>query len=105
MEHSQLADEFYRCYLHREVWTQWLVIYRQQFLVRFYELGDEQTTRHWYPASLTYVSLGISELMVRWITEYNSWLPKQEIWCPGGRLNKKDGLTRYGDSHVKDKTS
>ena len=27
------------------------------------------------------------------------------IWIPGGRLNKKDGLTRYGDSHVKDKTS
>ena len=27
-------------------------------------------------------------------------------WCrPGGRLNKKDGLTRYGNSHVKDKTS
>ena len=24
---------------------------------------------------------------------------------PWGRLNKKDGLTRYGDSHVKDKTS
>ena len=23
----------------------------------------------------------------------------------GGRLNKKDGLTRYGNSHVKDKTS
>ena len=23
----------------------------------------------------------------------------------GGRLNKKDGLTRYADSHVKDKTS
>ena len=23
----------------------------------------------------------------------------------GGRLNKKDGLTRYVDSHVKDKTS
>ena len=23
----------------------------------------------------------------------------------GPRLNKKDGLTRYGDSHVKDKTS
>ena len=23
----------------------------------------------------------------------------------GGRLNKKDGLTTYGDSHVKDKTS
>ena len=27
------------------------------------------------------------------------------LWNPGGRLNKKDGLTRYGDSHVKDKTS
>ena len=24
---------------------------------------------------------------------------------PGGRLNKKDGLTKYGNSHVKDKTS
>ena len=23
----------------------------------------------------------------------------------GGRLNKKDGLTRHGNSHVKDKTS
>ena len=23
----------------------------------------------------------------------------------GARLNKKDGLTRYGNSHVKDKTS
>ena len=23
----------------------------------------------------------------------------------GGRLNKKDGLTSYGNSHVKDKTS
>ena len=30
------------------------------------------------------------------------WLPKM---IAGGRLNKKDGLTRYGDSHVKDKTS
>ena len=26
-------------------------------------------------------------------------------WKSGGRLNKKDGLTRYGNSHVKDKTS
>ena len=24
---------------------------------------------------------------------------------PGGRLNKKDGLSRHGDSHVKDKKS
>ena len=28
-----------------------------------------------------------------------------KILGPGGRLNKKDGLTRYGNSHVKDKTS
>ena len=29
----------------------------------------------------------------------------KKVSTPGGRLNKKDGLTRYGDSHVKDKTS
>ena len=28
-----------------------------------------------------------------------------ELELPGGRLNKKDGLTRYGNSHVKDKAS
>ena len=28
-----------------------------------------------------------------------------KLYPTGGRLNKKDGLTRYGDSHVKDKTS
>ena len=27
------------------------------------------------------------------------------VTAPGGRLNKKEGLTSYGDSHVKDKTS
>ena len=37
-------------------------------------------------------------------------LKNQQCWMhlmisSGGRLNKKDGLTRYGDSHVKDKTS
>ena len=32
-------------------------------------------------------------------------IQKRNIKEPGGRLNKKDGLTRYGDSHVKDKTS
>ena len=36
------------------------------------------------------------------------WMPRK-IWYDnkntGGRLNKKDGLTRYGNSHVKDKTS
>ena len=38
------------------------------------------------------------------------WIEHQisgvNILCEsGGRLNKKDGLTRYGNSHVKDKTS
>ena len=32
-------------------------------------------------------------------------MDSHELEWPGGRLNKKDGLTRYGDSHVKDKTS
>ena len=51
-----------------------------------------------------YASLGLNELMERdkhilRIRDLNS------IEHPGGRLNKKDGLTRYGDSHDKDKTS
>ena len=40
---------------------------------------------------------------------YNGWFVQfiiaGEFEESGGRLNKKDGLTRYGDSHVKDKTS
>ena len=32
-------------------------------------------------------------------------LRKCQAFWSGGRLNKKDSLTRYGDSHVKDKTS
>ena len=32
-------------------------------------------------------------------------LAMQGAKTSGGRLNKKDGLTRYGNSHVKDKTS
>ena len=39
------------------------------------------------------------------LTEIN-WDNSMDKWLqPGGRLNKKDGLTRYGNSHVKDKTS
>ena len=34
-----------------------------------------------------------------------SLVPMKQSLDTGGRLNKKDGLTRYGDSHVKDKTS
>ena len=38
-------------------------------------------------------------------TERNAGIIPKLQKCSGGRLNKKDGLTRYGDSHVKDKTS
>ena len=39
-------------------------------------------------------------------TDKESALVQVMAWCQtGGRLNKKDSLTRYGDSHVKDKTS
>ena len=39
------------------------------------------------------------------IIQGKSCVPPWKQQKPGGRLNKKDGLTRYGDSHVKDKTS
>ena len=39
------------------------------------------------------------DIIVKWNL---ASIPKKTT---GGRLNKKDGLTRYGDSHVKDKTS
>ena len=38
-----------------------------------------------------------------WVSTGDRWIHLKK--GPGGRLNKKDGLTRYGDSHVKDKTS
>ena len=34
----------------------------------------------------------------------SNYIPQIEAEA-GGRLNKKDGLTRYVNSHVKDKTS
>ena len=48
---------------------------------------------------LIYASLGLHESSSRFV------IHEDYIRTPGGRLNKKDGLTRYGDSHVKDKTS
>ena len=39
------------------------------------------------------------------VFKYSYQSLKKYIYISGGRLNKKDGLTRYGDSHVKDKTS
>ena len=42
---------------------------------------------------LNYSSFGV-------VTEWESILSKDRL-ASGGRLNKKDGLTRYGDSHVR----
>ena len=43
--------------------------------------------------------------MIRaWISNY-MYIQVKKVGSTGGRLNKKDGLTRYGNSHVKDKTS
>ena len=51
---------------------------------------------------------GINILDIKYSAIYCPYLPDL-IFCvgvrSGGRLNKKDGLTRYGNSHVKDKTS
>ena len=45
-------------------------------------------------------------MILSWATyfPFNDWKSLYTQY-PGGRLNKKDGLTRYGNSHVKDKTS
>ena len=42
---------------------------------------------------------------VGYIHTLRDWEYIDEYQNTGGRLNKKDGLTRYGNSHVKDKTS
>ena len=58
--------------------------------------------------SLTNLHLKVSSAKVGAILsrpQCVNFINKRGHWRPGGRLNKKDGLTRYGDSHVKDKTS
>ena len=82
----------------------------------------------WHFFFLSFQTLGTwSDACVLWQTYWWQWqsvagrVSKSFCWCflelitpwyghfrkslSGGRLNKKDGLTRYGDSHVKDKTS
>ena len=47
-----------------------------------------------------------TEVIIQKPTLYSNKSSELTRWRDaGGRLNKKDGLTRYGDSHVKDKTS
>ena len=49
----------------------------------------------------------LSESLQGWFDMQHVWMASYDVTVkqPGGRLNKKDGLTRYGNSHVKDKTS
>ena len=52
-----------------------------------------------------YGELHYSNRIFKLLTENCVKICVSMILTSGGRLNKKDGLTRYGDSHVKDKTS
>ena len=60
----------------------------------------------WWQVNLPHLNSSQPETK-GWVIEENCFVPKLSSLfpLPGGRLNKKDGLTRYGDSHVKDKTS
>ena len=50
-------------------------------------------------------SRSIDNFIVAWFIGMNETRMFFIKRITGGRLNKKDGLTRYGNSHVKDKTS
>ena len=57
------------------------------------------------PTSTTHILQGIKQAEDDWLAAANTFHICMQQEPPGGRLNKKEGLTRYGDSHVKDKTS
>ena len=50
-------------------------------------------------------NIPLSDSMMVNLPMYTCVMQPQWVKIPGGRLNKKDGLTRYGNSHVKDKTA
>ena len=62
---------------------------------------------------LSYIASHLLSLIKQYYSKWTtkpSWNIEVPWWNhdfpdSGGRLNKKDGLTRYGNSHVKDKTS
>ena len=63
-----------------------------------------QTDRHFPDDIFKYIFMNYKLcILIRIKLMFVPKVPINNI--PGGRLNKKDGLTRYGDSHVKDKTS
>ena len=69
---------------------------------------DRTYNNRWYIINSTFINDEWIHVIVFMFTVVSgrNYLPYvREHLMPGGRLNKKDGLTRYGDSHVKDKTS
>ena len=65
------------------------------------EKPNDQNTTKWLECNAAGpMFLGFWGQIVSW-TLFNC---TSCVMTAGGRLNKKDGLTRYGDSHVKDKT-
>ena len=77
------------------------------FPLIFIYLSIHLFSKHWSVWQMS-PQLGCGDLKVLKIAKYLLWRNKRRFnyrGGPGGRLNKKDGLTRYGDSHVKDKTS
>ena len=70
---------------------------------------------HWNFNQYTtiFIQQNACENVICKVPSISSWCQcvKLHVWLnlirykAGGRLNKKDGLTRYGNSHVKDKTS
>ena len=108
----------------------WIKIYEFRFEYRWntflgaqhwfkWRLGAYQAISHylnqwWLVYWRIYSSVGPNEQTQCHIENYQpiwlmsscgQWKTLFGARAPGGRLNKKDGLTRYGDSHVKDKTS
>ena len=87
------------------------------FLTCFHKLVQTTPASWWCPQSPPLPQSNVASHWLRLlvllgqlmalISMYHVPLPKwaQHVWHSGSRLNKKDGLTRYGDSHVKDKTS
>ena len=72
---------------------EWVI---HQWLVNSPHKGP--VTRKMFPFD-DVIILRPQKMHIIWVKNFNN------SKYTGGRLNKKDSLTRYGDSHVKDKTS
>ena len=84
---------------------------RQWKVVDERDSGNILANDHWYSTHISrIVRVRTTQTTQNHVKQHNTAYTltrSRELRCskPGGRLNKKDGLTRYGDSHVKDKTS